>query len=66
LDGGRDELREALESLSGEAGCALAYRELDPDVFGEELENPAYADVERIAVVGAVLTRPRASRPLET
>ncbi len=27
------------------------YWELDPDVFGEELERPAYADVERIAVV---------------
>jgi release factor glutamine methyltransferase len=27
------------------------YRELDPDVFGEELERPAYSHVERIAVV---------------
>ncbi|GAC1345704.1 MAG: class I SAM-dependent methyltransferase [Myxococcales bacterium] len=27
------------------------YRELDPDVFGEELDQPAYAGVERIAVV---------------
>jgi release factor glutamine methyltransferase len=27
------------------------YRELDPDVFGEELEQPAYQHVERIAVV---------------
>jgi release factor glutamine methyltransferase len=27
------------------------YRELDPDVFGEELERPAYAQAERIAVV---------------
>lgn len=28
------------------------YAELDPDVFGEELERPAYSQVERIAVVG--------------
>ena len=28
------------------------YLELDPDVFGEELERPAYSSVERIAVVG--------------
>jgi methylase of polypeptide subunit release factors len=28
------------------------YQELDPDVFGEELERPAYSRVERIAVVG--------------
>jgi len=28
------------------------YLELDPDVFGEELDRPAYSRVERIAVVG--------------
>jgi methylase of polypeptide subunit release factors len=27
------------------------YRELDPDVFGEELERPVYAEAERIALV---------------
>lgn len=27
------------------------YRELDPDVFGEELDNPAYRDTDRIAAV---------------
>ena len=32
--------------------CRHEYAELDPDVFGEELERPAYARVERIAVVG--------------
>jgi hypothetical protein len=38
-------------------GCTLDYREIDPDVFGEELSKPIYADVERIAVVGAVITK---------
>jgi SAM-dependent methyltransferase len=33
-------------------GIRHDYVELDPDVFGEELERPAYAGVERIAVVG--------------
>lgn len=28
------------------------YEELDPDVFGEELDRPAYRQAERIAVVG--------------
>lgn len=28
------------------------YEEIDPDVFGEELETPLYADAERIAAVG--------------
>lgn len=35
----------------------IAYRELDPDVFGEELERAEYASVERIAVVGVVATK---------
>jgi hypothetical protein len=40
------------------AGCLLRYRELDPDIFSGELRRAAYADVERIAAVGAVITRP--------
>lgn len=33
-------------------GSAHAYVELDPDVFGEELDRPGYERVERIAAVG--------------
>lgn len=54
---GHDALRGALFDLARGLGCAVQYDELDPDVFGEELETPYYADVERIAVVGAVITR---------
>lgn len=54
---GRDELREALEKELPGLGCTVRYRELDPDVFGEELEKPAYADVERIAAIGAVVEK---------
>jgi methylase of polypeptide subunit release factors len=54
---GRDALREALERQLPPLGCSLRYREIDPDIFGEELEKPAYADVERIAAVGAVIVR---------
>jgi methylase of polypeptide subunit release factors len=32
-------------------GTRYDYREVDPDVFGEELDRPAYQHVERIAVV---------------
>jgi SAM-dependent methyltransferase len=39
-------------------GVRHDYRELDPDVFGEELERPAYARVERIAVVGLDAFKP--------
>jgi methylase of polypeptide subunit release factors len=56
---GRDELREALEDQLPALGCTLRYRELDPDVFGEELVKPAYAEVERIAAIGAVVERVR-------
>lgn len=52
---GRDLLREELERALPALGCALRYREIDPDIFGEELERPAYADVERIAAIGAVV-----------
>lgn len=54
---GRDELRDALAPKLPADRFDLDYRELDPDVFGEELEGDAYAEVERIAVVGAVVTR---------
>jgi len=56
---GRDELREALAEAMAAAGCTLDYRELGPDVFGEELERPEYADVDRIALVGAAARKQR-------
>lgn len=59
LLGGRDRLQEELRRAAEAAGAALAYRELDPDVFGEELDTGAYADVERLAIVGCVITKPR-------
>ncbi|RDE04995.1 methyltransferase [Sphingomonas aracearum] len=54
---GRDALQDRLASLAREHGCILRYAEIDPDVFGEELETPAYRDVERIALVSAVIER---------
>jgi hypothetical protein len=54
---GRDALGEALAAAFPALGCTLRYRELDPDVFGEELEQPAYRDVERIAAVAAIIAK---------
>lgn len=54
---GEDKLFKALGALAADRSCALDYREIDPDVFGEELENPAYADVERIALIACVISR---------
>ncbi len=56
LDGGHDRLKARLEDLARDAG-ALAYREIDPDIFGSALSTEAYRDVERIAAVGIVLTK---------
>ncbi|HEV2567469.1 methyltransferase [Sphingomonas sp.] len=55
--GGRNALCEAVAALAEELGLEHACRELDPDVFGEELEKPAYADVERIALVAVTMER---------
>lgn len=43
----RDAIRERLEGT----GLEWHYREVDPDVYGEELDGPAYAHAERIALV---------------
>jgi methylase of polypeptide subunit release factors len=56
VDGG-DALREALVDRLPALGCTLTYREIDPDIFGEMLDAPAYDGVERIAAVGAVIQR---------
>jgi hypothetical protein len=57
--GGEDRLLSALSEVADETGCSLRYEELDPDVFGEELDGEPYAGagVERIAAVGAVFRR---------
>lgn len=57
LDGGRDQLKGELEKAVAEAGFSMTYRELDPDVFSDDLMRPAYDDAERIAAVGVVIRR---------
>lgn len=49
---GRDVVRDSIAQRLD--GTKWSYEELDPDVFGEELDEPAYAAVERIAVVAAI------------
>jgi release factor glutamine methyltransferase len=54
---GEDVLRRAVvERLSG-SDLAWTYREFDPDVYGEELDTPAYAHAERIALSVVVVRR---------
>jgi SAM-dependent methyltransferase len=54
---GVDQLLEALRPLLDPTGFSHRYEELDPDVFGEELEHAAYEAVDRIAVVGLTAKR---------
>jgi methylase of polypeptide subunit release factors len=59
VDGIDPFLAELLPLLAA-ADCEWSYNEIDPDVFGEELEQPAYAHVDRIAAVGLVAHHRRA------
>ncbi len=55
---GHDPFREAAAERLAGTGLSWAYREVDPDVYGEELDGPAYAHAERIAVVLLTAVRP--------
>nr|WP_152609461.1 class I SAM-dependent methyltransferase [Pseudomonas lurida] len=54
---GRDVFLEAARALLTSNAFGWTYQELDPDVFGEELEQPGYEHVERIAAVALTVTR---------
>ncbi|MBD1587693.1 methyltransferase [Pseudomonas typographi] len=54
---GQDPFLAGLRPLLEQPGWAWRYEEVDPDVFGEELETIAYASAERIAAVVLTLTR---------
>lgn len=54
---GADPLLAALAPQLAACGWPWRYREIDPDVFGEELEQAAYRDVDRIAAVALVVQR---------
>lgn len=56
---GQDPLPGALAKAA--PGCRIDVRQIDPDVYGEELANPVYAGVDRIALAGAVIS-PSAER----
>ena len=56
---GRDYFREAVSSWVRTSALSMRYEELDPDVFGEELEQPPYDCADRIAVVSVTIDGPR-------
>lgn len=54
---GIDHFIREMEPFLGQAGCTYTYAEIDPDVFGEELERPVYRHADRIAAVGLVAVK---------
>jgi methylase of polypeptide subunit release factors len=53
--GGEDQLLAALTSTFATKSRTFHYEEIDPDVFGEELDQPSYAHADRIAAVSVVV-----------
>lgn len=54
---GEDPLLRELQARLDADRFAWGYRELDPDIFGEELGTPAYARVDRIAATALLVVR---------
>ena len=54
---GEDPFRAAAAERLAGTDLTWQYREVDPDVYDEELDGPAYAHAERIAVVVLTATR---------
>jgi methylase of polypeptide subunit release factors len=54
---GADPFLEAVRPLVQLAGLQFVYEEIDPDVFGEELDGQAYAHADRIAVTGLTVIK---------
>lgn len=56
IAGGRDEFKASAEVALEQTPWRIQnYYEIDCDVFGEELETPAYARTERISVIGMMV-----------
>jgi SAM-dependent methyltransferase len=54
---GVDLFLEHARPIVDQSGFTWSYREVDPDVFGEELETENYTQAERIAAVVLTVTR---------
>jgi methylase of polypeptide subunit release factors len=55
---GNDPFPEAIRGIFEGSGLTWTYREVDPDVFGEELDTEAYREADRIAAVVLTARKP--------
>ena len=63
IAGGIDLFLQNVRTLLDNVAMPFRYFELDPDVFGEELDTPAYSHVDRIAAVALVVKNIALARP---
>jgi methylase of polypeptide subunit release factors len=61
VTGGQDPLLEAVTERLDGTGMRWVYREIDPDVYSENLEH-AYSHADRIALAVLTATRPEGAR----
>ena len=54
---GTDLFLKSLQPILKLYASHFVYQEIDPDVFGEELDRPAYAHADRIAAVGLTVIK---------
>lgn len=54
--GGEDVFWNVIQPLLKDVSARYEYNEIDPDVFGEELDNPGYSATERIAAVSLIVS----------
>jgi methylase of polypeptide subunit release factors len=54
---GKDPFLDAVQECLADSNTVWRYREMDPDVFGEELDSGVYAAADRIAAVTLTVTR---------
>jgi len=54
---GVDSFFQSVRPLMQPHGLQFVYEEIDPDVFGEELDRQTYAHADRIAVVGLTVIK---------
>lgn len=57
VDNFKNKVVDYLQSFSKHQSLLWSYREIDPDVFGEELGDPCYAETDRIAAIVLKITR---------
>lgn len=53
-----DPIAAAAQAVAAERRAQLSYEEIDPDIFGSQLNDPDYAQVERIAAVAVDIRLP--------